>query len=86
MAQPRPPERKERYLAIPCSGSNLPAEENHLYKILDYEHSSRRITFRGWVPRERAIERFGISNIYFSESHGLCPGCNKYLDEILDQD
>lgn len=79
MAQPRPLERQERYLAKPCSGMSE-FEPNHVYKILDYEHPSKRITFIGWLTKEEAVKRFGEPNIYFSDSHGLCPKCNRILD------
>ena len=82
MSQPRPPERTERYLAIPCSGNNhIGTGSNHVYKILDYEHPSERITYRGWLSKERAEGLFEKTAIYFSQSHGLCPSCDGAYDE-----
>ena len=81
-SQPRPAERTERYLAIPCSG-NPSVEINHLNKILDYEHPSGRVTFRGWMTEEQAKQHFGNDKVYFSDSHGLCPSCDRTLDKLL---
>ena len=84
VSQPRLSERTERYLAIPCSGNSSSRKEtNHVYRILDYEHPSGRVTFRGWLTKELTEQRFGKNSVYFSNSHGLCPNCNRSLDEIL---
>ena len=81
-SQPRPAERTERYLAIPCSG-NPSVGKNHLYKILDYEHPSSKVIFRGWMTEEQAKQHFGNDKVYFSGSHGLCPSCDRALDDLL---
>ena len=81
-SQPRPAERTERYLAIPCSG-NSSVGTNHLYKILDYEHPSGRVTFRGWMTEEQAKQHFGNDKVYFSNSHGLCRPCDRALDDLV---
>lgn len=77
--EPRPPKRTERYLCISCSADNL-------YKVLDYEHPSRKVTFRGWLPKETILQRFGATAVYFSDNHYLCPPCYRAgikLDETV---
>jgi len=84
-AQPRPPERLERYLAGPCSGRmQIGNQTEHVYLVLDYDHPSKRVISRGWMTPERINELYGNENVFYSKSHGLCPPCGRSLDEEID--
>jgi hypothetical protein len=75
--QIRPPERTERYLAVPCTGnSGIENDVYHLFKVLDYEHPSGKITFRGWLTRDAIEQRFGDS-VYFGDTYRSCPDCRR---------
>ena len=79
----------QRYILAPCSGrKKLNIARGHVYRVYDTEgvgFSQSEGKDLGTISREEAIEQFGESTLFFSESDSLCYFCNKeILKDIAD--